>query len=184
MDFGTGFASAVGAVGFFGWLTASVLSNARSEAQKRQLDHEARMKALELGKPLPESIETENEKRAAAANASAAAQALVEAQARPYVSRSRAAGTIGTLVPLAMAGAAAGTTAMIFNATFGPEWRIASLGIVWGVCGLVCLVTMALVFAVLSQRVTPAVRSAEEAPRQSRYPDSSSGAFTDRPSNF
>jgi hypothetical protein len=80
--------------------------NAQMKVQ--EMEHAERMLALEFGQPLPEA----------------------------YTARIRAVGSIGTLVPIGVATAAAATTLGIG----GDHWVL--LGIVWGHCGLVILLTV------------------------------------------
>ena len=95
----------------------------------RNVEHVERMRALELGQPLPDSGEEQRARSAIAA-----------------------AGTIGVLVPLAMAFAAGLVSYLILRdvndvdqvSIFGvPCDRHAALfSAVWGVCGLVAMLTV------------------------------------------
>jgi hypothetical protein len=167
MDIGGGFATGMAALAFFGCIAVCQWISARTEEQKRLLAHEARMRALELGKPLPED-ESEPVVR----------PTVLESYARAEMSRARAAGTIGTLVPITLTGAAVGTTAIVFDRIWDTDSRIASVAIIWGVCGLVNLVTLAKALGLLRQRGGAAPPSPEAKSRPARYSES---AFTDKP---
>jgi hypothetical protein len=90
------------------------------ELKSREMEHAERMRALETGQPLPEA----------------------------FVTRIRAAGSIGTLVPIAVATAAAASSVMLFQnppplgATAPPDLQMIMLGVIWGVSGLVVLLTV------------------------------------------
>jgi hypothetical protein len=89
----------------------------RGQSIKLERAHRERMKALEMGL-LPEVL------RAQGDNA-----------------RTRAAGAVGVTVPLLMAGAAVGGTYLVL--TWGDlSWRLTVLCVIWGVCGVVNLVTV------------------------------------------
>src|SRR5262249_41703308 len=101
------FMGALATFGFFGGLALLVWVSHKGkgekkrlkherELQQRQMEHAERLKALELGLPLPDA-------EVARANADR--------------SRYWAAGLVGVLVPLFMTGAAAGTTAIILEQT-------------------------------------------------------------------
>jgi hypothetical protein len=95
----------------------------------RNLEHTERLRALELGHPLPDRGDV------------AKAQSVF-----------RAAGAIAILVPLALVCAAGGVSVWILHVTSSSEvsffgvdsdLRTALFAIVWGVCGLVMLFTIA-----------------------------------------
>jgi hypothetical protein len=97
------------------------------ERTKKQLAHTERMKALELGQPLPDA-------------AIARAQALG--------SRAWAAGTIGILVPLAMIGGGAWGTVFILHQDYLYH-QVALLCTLWGICGGVSLVVATVSLAII-----------------------------------
>lgn len=109
----------------------------RFQFRKQDQRHQERMKALDQG-VLPEIL-----------------------QAQAETTRARAAAAIGLVVPLFMAGAAVGGTALILT---WPEasWRLPVLCTIWGVCGVVSLVTVATSLGTL-----PAETAAAEDRRQS-----------------
>jgi hypothetical protein len=132
-----GLASALGVLAFFGGIALCIWASSKAEIQKRQLEHAERMKALELGRPLPDAE---------------------IAWAGADRSRATAAGTIGTLVPLGLIGAALGGTAITFSFTYDATWRGILAAIIWGVCGLVSLVTAGTALGVLGRQGRAAVR--------------------------
>ena len=95
--------------------------------RKQDQAHAERMKALELGQ-LPDVL-----------------------RASAEMSRTRAAATVGVLVPLMMAGAAAGGTALVL-AQNGLRWELTALCVIWGVCGVVSLVTVTCSLGALRRR--------------------------------
>jgi hypothetical protein len=143
---GIGFASALGVLAFFGGIALIVLVSGKGEVQKRQLEHAERMKALELGRPLPDAD---------------------IAWAGADRGRAVAAGFIGTLVPLVLIGSALGGTAIVFTYTVDSTWRVVLAAIIWGVCGLVSLVTVVTALGVLARRsagVKPEKTAAKSSP--------------------
>jgi hypothetical protein len=127
-----GFAAGFGTLAFFGGIALLMWVSYKGEAQKREYEHAERMKALELGQTLPDAD-------IARANADG--------------SRARAAGTIGTLVPLATVAAAIGATALVvLNSQEYFSSRVPMLGIIWGVSGLVSVVTVVCSVSVLHRR--------------------------------
>jgi hypothetical protein len=135
------FAGALGIFAFFGGIALLVWVSQKGEAekkkleherelQKRQLEHAERLKALEVGQPLPDAD---------------------VARAQADQSRFRAAGLVAVLVPLAMAGAAIGSTPIILNHSWEGSFQ-GVLYAVWGVCGLVSLVTVTNCISVLNRR--------------------------------
>jgi hypothetical protein len=157
-----GIAGALGSLGFFGGIALLVWASNKGEAEKKKLQHERelkqremehaeRLKALELGQPLPDGE---------------------VARAQAERSRFRAAGLVAVLVPLAMGGAGVATTAIILG-----QWmtQVGSgvLYTVWGVCGLVSVVTVGNCISVLNRRD----KKPADADRAAR----SSDRFQDRP---
>jgi hypothetical protein len=100
------------------------------EERMRNLEHAERLRALELGQPLSDAGELSKTQSAV-----------------------RAAGTVGTLVPLGLASAAIGSSYLILGwirensqvTFFGSAFdlRFGLFAIVWGVSGLVMLATVA-----------------------------------------
>jgi len=102
------------------WGAYTVQVKLRKETRDRELAHAERMKALELGQPLPD------------------AGAL---QAEAEMVRTRATAAVGVLVPLCMAASATGGTVLVFH------WaekaiHLPILCVVWGVNGLVSMVAV------------------------------------------
>jgi hypothetical protein len=96
---------------------ALIVLGIRGQFIKMDQIHRERMKALEMG-VLPEVL-----------------------RARAETARARAAGTVGVVVPLLMAGAATGGTSLVL--TWGEaSWRLTVLCVIWGVCGVVSLVAV------------------------------------------
>src|SRR5205823_5905816 len=136
-----GIAGALGSLGFFGGIALLVWAGNKGEAEKKKLQHERelkqreiehteRLKALELGQPLPDAE---------------------VARAQAERSRFRAAGLVAVLVPLAMGGAAVGSTPIILNHSWEGNFQ-GVLYAVWGVCGLVSLATVTNCISVLNRR--------------------------------
>jgi hypothetical protein len=156
-----GFAAVGCAVAFFGGIALIQWVVSKGEGQKRQLEHDLRLKALELGQPLPDAD---------------------IARANAERSRAAAAGAVGILVPLFMAGAAAGSTVLVFSySTDDPSLRIPLVAIIWGVCGLVSLVAVTLTLTALLHRGTPSIKKGPPSMEHGDHPDKASAAFTERP---
>jgi hypothetical protein len=124
-----GLAGAAGLLAFFGGIALIVLAGSRGEGEKRKaeaekarLDHEARMRALELGRPLPD---------------------LEVARVGMERTRVRAAAVVAWLVPWGAIGAAVGTTAILLDHyDLNPSLRAAAIFTVWGVAGILSIVTV------------------------------------------
>jgi hypothetical protein len=161
--FWSGLATALGSLGFFGGIALLIWAGNKGEAEKKRLEHERelkqremvhaeRLKALELGQTLPDAE---------------------VARAQAERARYRAAGAIAVLVPLFLGGAGVGTTPILLNHTWGEAHLNGVLYTVWGVCGLVSLVTVTNCIGVLNRRD----KRAAEADRVAR----SSDRFQDKP---
>jgi hypothetical protein len=157
-----GIAAALGSLGFFGGIALLVWAGNKGEAEKKKLQHEQdlkqremehaeRLKALELGQTLPDGE---------------------VARAHAERSRFRAAGLVAVLVPLAMGGAAVGSTPIILNHSWEGSFQ-GVLYAVWGVCGLVSLVTVVNCISVLNRR--------EKKPADTDRSARSSDRFQDKP---
>jgi hypothetical protein len=157
--------AAVGcAVAFFGGIALIQWVVSKGEAQKRQLEHDLRLKALELGQPLPDAD---------------------IARANAERSRAAAAGAIGILVPLFMAGAATGSTALVFQySTDDSSLRIPLFAIVWGMCGVVSLVAVSLTLTALLRRGTSISKAGISGTDNRGSLDKESAAFTERPTTL
>lgn len=140
--------SVLGALAFFGGVGLLMWIDSRSKLKIRQFEHAERLKALECGQPLPDAE---------------------VARAASEQSRTRAAGFIGTMVPMVMAGVAIGATAILCWHLSEPVMERAFLPVVctiWGVCGLVS-------FIVAVSCLGPLARPGEEkeeAPEKSADP--------------
>jgi hypothetical protein len=99
----------------------------RKETRERELAHAERMKALELGRPLPDTVNL---------------------QAEADMVRMRSGAAVGILVPLCMAAAATGATLLVFHWA-EPAIHLALLCVIWGVCGGVSLVAVGYSLAIL-----------------------------------
>jgi hypothetical protein len=108
--------------------------NAQMKAQ--ELEHAERMLALETGQPLPEA----------------------------YTTRIKAVGSIGTLVPIAMAAAAATASVMLFEHPLTQDGSLQMLGVVWGVCALIVLVTVWLCLRTLEGLGVWSSKSSQQSP--------------------
>jgi hypothetical protein len=102
----------------------------KNETRRVENAHVERMKVLELGLPLPDAdlarYKAENNKTATA-------------------------GAVAMVVPFTMAASAVGVTALILARASELPLQIALLCTVWGVCGLVSLVTVVLGLVVLGR---------------------------------
>jgi hypothetical protein len=107
---------------FFGGIALVMWIDSKGKAHERELAHAERLKALETGQTLPDAE---------------------VARARAESSRAWAAALTAILVALGMTGAAVGSTAMVFRHT-DPAKHLPLVAVVWGVCGLVSLVTVIL----------------------------------------
>jgi hypothetical protein len=136
---------AVLALVFFGFW---VRHHYKQAGRKADQQHQERMKVLDVGLPLPDAE-------------------LARAQSEH--SRINTAGAIGILVPLFMAGAATGVTALIVTRPDAHvNFQVALLCTVWGVAGLVSLVTVILSLAAIRRgsggRVKPDKKAGAETP--------------------
>jgi hypothetical protein len=106
------------------------------ESRRKEQQHLERMKSLELGLPLPDAE---------------------IARAKAESNRSSVTGAIGILVPLAAMCGAAGTTALLLAKEHPVSFQLPLLCTVWGVCGLISVVTVVLSLIALgtSPRSTP-----------------------------
>ncbi|MBY0527640.1 MAG: hypothetical protein K2R98_29855 [Gemmataceae bacterium] len=127
----------------------------RYESRQRELQHTERMRALESGHPVPDGE---------------------IAQASADTNRAWAIGLVALLVPAIMAGAALWGTAMVFNHGENPSIHLPLTCVIWGVSGLVSLVTVATGLGVLACRRKPK-RGAEE----NKSPIVRQSAFEDAP---
>jgi len=137
--------SVLGSISFFGGVGLLMWIDSRSKLKVRQLEHAERLKALECGQPLPDAD---------------------IARAAAEQSRTRAAGFIGTVVPIVMAGVAIGGTAILCWYLSEPVMERAFLPVVctiWGVCGLVS-------FIVAVSCLGPLARPGEEKEEASASP--------------
>jgi hypothetical protein len=144
----------------------------KRSAAERELAHQERLKALELGQPLPD---------AEVARLKAESEAL---QANLNASGNRSAGAVAAciFVPLFMAGAAVGGTSLVLifaNAGL----HLPMVCTIWGVTGLVSLVTVTTTAAALRrQPVAPPARVTEKpTPSEPRRFEDSPASFREGP---
>jgi hypothetical protein len=152
----------IGFVGISLAFLVLLLLTQRHERTRKCMEHEERMKALEMGQQLPD---------------------VALARTGLAASQARAAGTIGVLVPLSMAGAALGGMFLIFEQGY-VAFQFPLLCTLWGICGVVSLVAVATSLGVIAsirargpegergaslgqpQAVEPSFSSPEYAPRK------------------
>lgn len=127
------FAGTVGSIIFFGGIALLMWIDQRGKSRQRDLEHAERMKALEVGQPLPDAE---------------------IARAKADSTRSAVAGLIGVFVPLFMAGAATITTCVTIAQANIPWERSSTslLIVVWIVSGLISLVTVVLSLVAVRRR--------------------------------
>jgi hypothetical protein len=125
---GGGVFAVVGLAVFFGGIALLMLIDGRSKAHERQLAHAERLKALELGQPLPDAE---------------------VARARASAQRAWAAGLTALLVPLGLASTAVGATALVFSMA-SPQAHVTLLCVIWGVCGVVSLTAVTTALGVMA----------------------------------
>jgi hypothetical protein len=143
---GGGILGVAAVLAFFGGLALLMWIDGRNKGRERQLAHAERVKSLEMGQTLPD---------AEVARASASAQ------------RAWAVGLVALLVPLGLAGTAVGATALIFiYASAGVQLPL--LCVIWGVCGVVSLVTVTTGLGVLAvgRRESPTSAGENDESRQ------------------
>lgn len=115
-------AGVLGSVAFFGGIGFLMWLDARGKQKQRELEHTERMKALEMGQPLPDAD---------------------IAQSNAVRARAWALGAIGVFVPFIMVCAAIVATVLSHNyldPIVSPAMLLAIQCTAWGVCGLVSLV--------------------------------------------
>ena len=125
-----GLSAGFGLLALFGGLALLLWIDSRSKAKERELAHIERLKALELGQPLPDAEVARHQSEA---------------------SRAWAAGVAALIVPLGLGGVAIGATSLVFGAT-DPRFHVPLLSIIWGVCGIVSLVTVSVGLGAIRQR--------------------------------
>jgi hypothetical protein len=135
-------------VAIVGWVVGRVeMDKRKADALEQERRHQERLRALELGFPLPEAE-------------------LARAQAD--TSRARWAGIVGFLVPLGLAGIAVGATALILDhqpiETFSMMRMPAVLYAIWGINGLVSLMAVLMSATALrrSKHLNPEARPARQ----------------------
>ena len=145
----------------------------RSNQQKREFAHAERLKALETGQP----PEPDEEAREAAFKHTERMKALETGQPVPEVetawagtenARVQGAAFVGIFVTMSLIGGACVATWLVLNHVYAqavePAWIALVLYVIWGVSGLVSLVTVTLSFASIMRNRRP---SAVEAPTRS-----------------
>jgi hypothetical protein len=129
----TGVSAASALLALFGGIALLMLIDGRNKAKERELAHAERMRALELGQPLPDAE---------------------AARARSDASRAWARGLSAAAASLGMAGAAVGATALLVGPG-EPRTLLPLLCVIWGVCGLVALVAVSVGLASSRRREPP-----------------------------
>lgn len=116
------FANVAGLAVLFGGVVACVRFDQKGKTRRRELEHNERMRAIELGRPLDDAA----------------------------VARFRALGAVGVAVPVTSLSAAVigGSFVLVIQDSV---LRLLALAVVWGVCGLVCMVTLPVVLARLRE---------------------------------
>ena len=147
-------AGVLGLLALFGGLGLLMWIDGRGKAQERQLAHAERLRALELGQPLPDAE---------------------VARARADTSRAWAVALVALLVPLGLAGGAVGATALLLERRSAWDSLMPPLATIWGVCGVVSIVVVSLSFGALRRRKEP--RGHEDRPPRARYEDLSPAAI-------
>ena len=133
-----GLSAALALLALFGGIALLMLIDGRSKAKERELVHAERMRALELGQPLPDAE---------------------VARARSDASRAWARGLSAAAASLGLAGAAVGATALLVGRD-EPRTLLPLLSVIWGVCGLVALVAVAVGQGAARWRDVPGKRAA------------------------
>lgn len=117
---GIALAGALGIFAFFGGIALLMWIEGRNKRHERDRKHAERMKALEMGQPLPD---------------------LAIAQTHAAVARTVLLIVACCLVPPALAGAAIGATALVLH-NAQHDIHLPVLCVIWGVVGLVSLVVV------------------------------------------
>jgi hypothetical protein len=102
-----------GGIGFLVWL------DHKGKLRQREMEQAERIKSMELGQELPD---------------------IALAWAKADLAQTRAAAAIGILVPLILVGAMVGLTVLVLHWT-EPRYQMPLLIILWGIGGVVSLVT-------------------------------------------
>ena len=129
----------LGSIIFFGGIALCVRFDQQGKTKRRKLEHAERMRAIELGRPLNDVA----------------------------VARYQALGAVGVAAPIASLSAAAigSCFALMFDA---PEWRFATVAVVWVVCGAVCLAALPVGFLRLRESQVPPFVAAKPVPGAER----------------
>jgi len=129
-SFWTTVSASIGAVAFFGGITAWVWIDSRNKRHERELKHAERLKALELGHSLPDAE---------------------IAKAGAELGHAWALGLTCTFVPLGLVGIALGATALVFAQEM--DWpRFPLLCVIWGVVGVISIVTVSCCMGAMSRK--------------------------------
>jgi hypothetical protein len=156
-----GFAMVGVALVFFGAIAVMNWIDSQRRTRERELAHTERMRALELGQPLPDAD---------------------LAQARAEASRCRTAGALGILVPLIAVGGSLIATAILLNSRSERSYEELLSGI-WIGGGVVTLLTVVLSFSTLKRRRPQATDLESPEKTASRFSDSPTAVTADRPSS-
>jgi hypothetical protein len=124
---GISLAVALGLCGFMGGTALLMWIDARNKRHERELKHAERLKALEMGQPLPD---------------------LENARVRTEQVRTILLGMVAFMVPPGLAGTAVGATALVLYQA-SPSIHLPLLCVIWGVIGVVSLVAISTTVPIL-----------------------------------
>jgi hypothetical protein len=129
-EFMTPLAGAAALLALFCGIALLMWIDYRSKIREKEHAHTERLRAIEAGQPLPD---------------------VDVARAQADATRSRSAALTAIFVPLGMAGAAVGATALVFHlADLHVQLPLGC--VIWGVCGLVSLVAITNSLGVMRRR--------------------------------
>lgn len=141
-----GLFGAISTTAFFAFCAFAVWIDYRKKKDEREAAHLERMKALELGRPLPDAE---------------------IARANAYASAAWAAGLIGLLVPLVVVGlTVAGTIVAVLNLQAGQNITV-PLIVAWSIAAVLALVAVRRSLCVIRQLPRPA----PDAPARAAAPE-------------
>jgi len=137
-----------------GWVVGRVeMDKRKADALEQERRHQERLRALELGFPLPEAE-------------------LARAQAD--ASRARWAGAVGFLVPLGLSGLALAATVIVLDHLPGDTFSMMHLPpvlyAIWGISGLVSLMAVLMSATALRRGKQPSAEARVPRPRAEERP--------------
>ncbi len=149
-----GIFATLGSIVFFGGIALITWIDQRGKTRRREIEHTERMKSIELGHNLPDAE---------------------VARAQAERARARTAVLTATLVPLFMALAAVGGTVVTLLWIEASGILIPVLCTLWGVCGVVCIVTVSVTMGTIER--TPKHDETAEQHSENTDPEPVSAAF-------